>query len=200
MVITTLKDWCEQLSSLIADGEDHLTFIHHKQIEVAYGGWEEDADLDYCAEHNIPVYNQNRNGGTIVCCPGNIGLGIIYTTKEYREFIFIKMLREFGDWLKNKGLSVEFVHNDILIDGYKVASGCGYNIPPEFKRTYEGIQISINQDLEAIQNICTKPMVKIPKGLSEWGITTEEVYAWVDTWFKENLKDYEGVEEETETI
>ena len=36
----------------------------------------------------------------------------------------------------------------------------------------------INTKLEDIKKICTKPMVKVPKGLSEYGITTEEVKEW----------------------
>lgn len=33
----------------------------------------------------------------------------------------------------------------------------------------------MNVDLEDIKKICKKPMKKVPKGLSEYGITTEEV-------------------------
>ncbi len=189
-MITTLREWCEKLDSMLADGQDHLCFTCAVQTEVGYSGRAEDINLDYCTEHNIPVYNQNRKGGTIVCSPGNVGLGIIYTTEEYREFLFVRLMREFADWLNDRGLSVEYTKNDILVDGYKVASGCGFNLPPDFKRTYEGAQISINQDVELIRNICTKPMVKIPKGLSEYGITTNEVYTWVDEWFRANLINY----------
>lgn len=35
--------------------------------------------------------------------------------------------------------------------------------------------IGINTNLEHIKAICRKPMQKVPKGLSEYGITTEEV-------------------------
>ena len=35
--------------------------------------------------------------------------------------------------------------------------------------------VSVISQLDHIKTICRKPMVKVPKGLSEWGITTEEV-------------------------
>ena len=35
--------------------------------------------------------------------------------------------------------------------------------------------ISMNVNLDHIKAICKKPMEKVPKGLSEYGITTEEV-------------------------
>ena len=38
--------------------------------------------------------------------------------------------------------------------------------------------IGINTNLDHIKAICRKPMKKVPKGLSEYGITTEEVEQW----------------------
>ena len=71
-------------------------------------------------------------------------------------------------------------NNDVLVDGYKVASGCetihnGFN--------YMGYQISLYQDLETIKNVCNKPMVKIPKALSEYGITTDEMVDFIEEYW-----------------
>lgn len=54
------------------------------------------------------------------------------------------------------------------------------NLAWEFYRQVEGQCytagfISMNVNLDHIKAICKKPMEKVPKGLSEYGITTEEV-------------------------
>ena len=40
---------------------------------------------------------------------------------------------------------------------------------------YTGGIISMNVNLDHIKAICRKPMKKVPKGLSDYGITSEEV-------------------------
>lgn len=185
-LINSLKDWCERLDEMLADGEEHLALIVHLETEIAYG-WNEDVNLDYCLEHGIPAFNQKRNGGCIVCSQGNVGIGFIYNNHVYKEWVCVHLLRDFAEWLTERGLDVRYEKNDVLIDGCKVASGCGYNIPPDFIRSYEGVQISVNQDLETIKSVCKKKMEKIPKALSEYGITTEEVYRWVSGWFSDYL-------------
>lgn len=186
-IIRSLSEWCERLPQLVQDGEKHLIFTIHPETEIAWGGWEDDLDRDYCQANGIPVYNQNRNGGTIVCSAGNVGLGILYDNREYREWVFVHLLRDFCAWLEGKGLVVTFEKNDVLVDGYKVASGCGYNLPPDFHRTYEGVQISVYQDMETIIGACKKPMVKVPRGLGEYGLTTQEVSAWCAAWLREHI-------------
>ena len=44
----------------------------------------------------------------------------------------------------------------------------------------------VNVDLEAIKNACKKPMVKVPKALSEYGITTEEMVKFCEDYWKNN--------------
>lgn len=78
----------------------------------------------------------------------------------------------FVSWLKSKGLNAEYVKNDILVDGYKV---CGLCITRYGRIDFSSGIIGINTNLDHIKAICKKPMEKVPKGLSEYGITTEEV-------------------------
>jgi lipoate-protein ligase A len=75
-------------------------------------------------------------------------------------------------WLKSKGLNASFVSNDIVVDGYKV---CGMCITRYGSIDYTAGFIGINTKLEDIKAICRKPMTKVPKGLSEYGIATEEI-------------------------
>ena len=46
-----------------------------------------------------------------------------------------------------------------------------------------GFQISINQDIKAIENICYKHSVKKPKALSDFGVTTEEIVEFCENYF-----------------
>ena len=78
----------------------------------------------------------------------------------------------FLDWLKAKGLNAEYVDNDILVDGHKV---CGMCITRYGRIDYTGGIVSVNCNLDHIKQICRKPMKKVPKGLSEYGITSAEV-------------------------
>lgn len=181
-----LKQWCENLQQLLSDKQERFEVMVHKETEVAYG-WDEDFNKEYCDEHHIPYYAQKRDGGTIVCAKDNIGVAFVYENQKYKCFMLSKMLDDLCGYLKQKGLNATRSNNDVLIDGFKVASGCGVNIPPDYKWAYDGAQISIYQDLDVIKNVCLKPMVKVPKALSDYGITTNEMLDFIDTWKKENV-------------
>jgi lipoate-protein ligase A len=76
------------------------------------------------------------------------------------------------DRYKEKGLNATDEGNDVLIDGYKIS---GLSATPYGHIQYATIHIGVNTNLDYIKQICRKPMKKVPKGLSECGITTEEV-------------------------
>ena len=185
-IIRTLKECIDVLPTVLTDGQEHFAFIIHQNTEVGYG-FDNDVNLEYCEKNNIPCYDQKRNGGTIVCSAGNIGIAFIYNNRIRGGFVLDRMLPDLSRYLSRKGLHTKIDSNDLLIDGYKVASASGYNFGEKYHYTYEAVQISINQDIEAIKNICKKPMVKIPKGLSEYGITTKEIADWCSKWLSEHL-------------
>ena len=112
---------------------------------------------------------------------GNINIADIRPCKY--GFIETKFSKDLCEYLQTRGLNVVLDNNDVLVDGYKTASCAGKALEPDFRWIYTCFQISINQDLEAIKNICKKPMVKVPKGLGEYGITTEEMLKWCEDWF-----------------
>jgi len=93
---------------------------------------------------------------------------------------FVDMLYRY---LRDKHLNVQINGNDILVDGYKVSGNFSQYIGPK-RDTLFGIHISLNVDLDVIKHYCDKEMNKIPKGLSEYGITREELldvfYKFVD--------------------
>lgn len=87
-----------------------------------------------------------------------------------------------AEYLKTRGLNAQYdggLHNDVTVDGYKVA-GFGIVPIPGTDYLYHGIHVSINADAEEINRICKKPMKKVPKGLSEYGITREDIIRCLD--------------------
>ena len=184
----TLKYCADNLQKLVQAKQQYKDIIVHEQTEVSFG-WENDFNKDYCDQNNIPYYNLARGGGTIVYSKGNVSVGFIYDNKKYKKFMLVEMCNDFKQYLKSRGLNADIDNNDILVDGYKVASCWSGNIKPDFKWTLEFAQISVNQDIEKIKNICLKPMTKIPKGLSAYGIDTQQVLEWVQNWLDKNTTD-----------
>lgn len=184
MEIVTLE-WAYNNKQTIITGECPKAYcVLHKQTEVNYGT-QNDCDLEYCREHNIPAYLMDRGGGTIVCAAGNIGISTITPLKDGWQCG--KFVKAFIAYLKTFNLNVKTEKNDILIDGYKVASSVEIALPNDLKRVYSTYQISINQDIDAIKHICKKEMVKVPKGLSDYGFTTEQILTWCENYFDESI-------------
>ena len=161
-------DWLNEATKYIQGGlhriayvvVDHPVAIVHRKTQV---------DEALCAEMGYNVVESYNNAGTIVSNEGDVLIGHFYEPDNgWRD----RFVAYFLDWLKSKGLNAEFVSNDIVVDGFKV---CGLCITRYGRIDYTGGIISVNVNLDHIKAICRKPMVKVPKGLSEWGITTEEV-------------------------
>ena len=115
------------------------------------------------------VLDTKHTGGVVVVSEGDIS--VVHFGNIGNEF-----LKDFAMYLiglcKAKGLNATYEDNDILIDGYKIS---GLSSTPYGCIQYSTIHLGINTNLEHIKAICKKPMNKVPKGLSEYGITTEEV-------------------------
>lgn len=139
--------------------EDPIAIVYSKK----------QVDEATCAERGYSVYESFNNGGTILASVGDIMFS--HVDEPENGWIF-RFAVHFVDWLKGKGLNAEYVKNDVLVDGYKV---CGLCITRYGRIDFSSGIISMNVNLDHIKAICKKPMEKVPKGLSEYGITTEEV-------------------------
>lgn len=178
----TLKWFNENLSTLLQTKEKITYYCIHENTEINYGN-ANDVDLDYCKEHNIDTFQMLRDGGCIVCSAGNVGITHFSNVSE--GWVCDKFSFAFIDYLKSKGIeNIETSNNDILIDGYKVASSVEKRILGNMDWIYSTFQISINQDIETIKNVCKKPMIKVPKALSDYGITTEDIVEFCEEYFK----------------
>lgn len=164
----TQAEWLPEATSYIQGGlhriayvvVDHPVAIVHRKSQV---------DEALCESMGYDVVESYNNAGTIISNEGDVLVGHFAQPDNgwYDRFITY-----FLEWLRNKGLNAEFVSNDIVVDGYKV---CGMCITRYGRIDYTGGIISMNVNLDHIKAICRKPMKKVPKGLSEYDITTEEV-------------------------
>lgn len=170
MEIIKLKqaEWIPSVTRYIQCGEHKVGYVIFESPTAAvHRTYQVDADV--CKELGYEVIETFNNCGTIVANPGDFGIGHMGTPENgwYKRFVDY-----FINWLRNRGLNAEYVKNDILVDGYKV---CGICVNRYGRIDYTGGLIGINTNLDHIKAICKKPMVKVPRGLSEWGVTTEEV-------------------------
>lgn len=151
------------------------------ELSVQYGD-QNDFNKEYCDENNILYRYERRQGGCMVLFPNNILIFDIRPVEEYQ--ITTSFETDFVSFLQNKHLNADIDKNDILIDNKKIMGQVAFPLPsPCEGLLYLGAQISINSDSELINQICTKPMKKIPGALSDYGITTEEVMQWTLDWF-----------------
>lgn len=122
-----------------------------------------------CTTLGYTICEEYCNGGVIVLNKGDF---MFAHFGKIDSGWASKFADYFTRWLEVKGLAAEYVGNDILIDGCKV---CGLGITRYGRIDYTCGFIGINTNLEHIKAICRKTMEKVPMGLSEYGITTEDV-------------------------
>ena len=178
-------DYLKQEDNFLGSEEKETALIVLNNTEAIFIA-EGTCNVDYCKNNNIPAIQLKKfssEAGCVVGVKDDIFVVAKRKLGEDCKGIADKWIISLCEYLKNKGLnSAKLSNNDITVDNYKVASAV--------ETTYNGWQyisslIAINQDIEAINNICNKPMVKVPKALIEYGITTEEMKKFCeDYWSK----------------
>lgn len=148
---------------------NHTGFHVLVETPVVFVHKEKQVDEETCKAMGYEIYEAYYNGGTIVGNKGDIAFAHFNRVENGWMDRFVEY---FVGWLKDKGLNAAYESNDVLVDGYKV---CGVCTTRYGRIDYTAGFISINANLDHIKAICRKPMVKVPKGLSEYGVTTEEV-------------------------
>lgn len=135
----------------------------------------------FCEENNISIYYTGHRGGTIINSTEDVSIGLFNCGH------CLHVIQSLVSYLRGKGLSCVLDDNDILVDGYKVI---GISQRHNDKGSPIAMHISIVVDLDLIKNICTKPMNKVPKGLSEFGITREEIIEFIQSLNFEEGRNY----------
>ena len=161
-------EWLSEAKKYIMAGE-HCIFhtIISKPVVLVYN--KSQIDSDTCEDMGYDVYEAYFNGGTLVANPGDLAFAHFYNINNdwLTEFI-----QYFISWLNKRGVNASLDNNDILVDDYKVCATC---ITRYGRIDYTTVFINVNSNLNHIKLICKKPMVKVPRGLSNYGITTEEI-------------------------
>lgn len=160
-----------EISNIIARQEECLIWGIPDKNYVFTGYQNNKINNDNLKKYNAVVLNFPNEGGAIVTSAGDFDLG--HFSKNINNKFGIQLLEKVKEYLKEKNINVILADNDLLIDGkYK----CGSYSSRRFNDIlYTAVHISISADVDMINSICLKPMNKIPKGLSEFGITTDEI-------------------------
>lgn len=152
--------------------EHHETgrvFLFSDSVAVCTGSVPS-SDLEYCKENGIMVFPAMHLGGSIVCFPGDLSIMEICWGKSA---FATEVIQSFVGYLKELGLQAEQEKNDVLVDGKKIASWArATNIEGW---TQSVVHFSVGMDLEVVKKICTKPMVKVPGRLADYGITSDMI-------------------------
>lgn len=167
MEIIEFNDYLRNLPRYM-ENKNSSVIVTSRNLYVLNGG--NDYNKQYCENNNIKVLNTHSMGGVIVNFEGDICIGNYQPThNNFGE----KFLQEFVCWLKEKKINCTISNNDVLVDGkFKVASYMSV-----FKNNclYTAIHISVNMDINKIKLICLKEMIKVPKGLVDYGIKEKDV-------------------------
>lgn len=165
-----VKDITEELNHLIQNRIEDVIYCIHEQplvFKSTYG----EINKQYCVDNNYIICESQNMGGIIVANSGDINMAIM---KQDGWYIGEQLLVYLKDRLQDRIPNLSIDSNDLLLDGkYKMISYASINA--NNRLIYTCVHISFNPDVNAIQNICIKPMTKIPKGLNDFGITHDEI-------------------------
>lgn len=164
-VVKTIKDF-------ISNKKHGFAYCKYNKKTVLCPAQSNVVNKELCSELGYDIMGIMHTGGVIVAGEGDVGVAHFGRIGNH-------IIRDFAEYLvdqyKKRGLNATFNGNDVLIDGYKIG---GLSATPYGHIQYSIIHIGVNTSLDDIKAICTKPMVKVPKGMSEYGITSEEIEKW----------------------
>ena len=168
MRIIKFNNYIEEMPKLI-ENHNETVIVESNSPCILYG-----AD-EFNNPNLLPTYNTHNFGGVIV----NFDTDVCVVHCEINGYAFgDSLMNNLVAWLKSKNINAYRDNNDLLVDGYKVASYVSSNCNGVI---YSAAHISVKVVLDDIKAICTKPMIKTPKGLSEYGITNKALKAFLNT-------------------
>ena len=119
-------------------------------------------------------------GGATMCCKDNLFIGGYANSHEEAEAITVQVWKILINKLKEKGIDVERSGNDLLIQGKKFCGATiGENMNGRFMFAFYINLYVYNKIIRAIANEKHYEAV----GLSEYGITQEDLQNWLEEAF-----------------
>ena len=157
---------------LMEGQSDGLVLLFSSELAVVYG-YPQYIDINACIRNGAFLYQAWHLGGAVVCFPGDLS---IMELKNGGSNFGHESISAVRDMLENRRISTLIDGNDLMVDGRKCGSWArtsnrGY--------TQTVVHFSINSDVQTIRELCTKPMVKIPGALSDYGITAEDIWTTI---------------------
>ena len=129
-----------------------------------------------CEKRGLAVCIGQYYAGTIVNMKGDVS---VCACTWGKTDIGENICEAIADMLRERGVEVTHDVNDILANEKKVASWA--SVPQSSGWVQTVVHLSVGKmDLKLVKAICTKPMIKTPGTLSNFGITTDDVLNIVD--------------------
>lgn len=164
-----------------------LDIITNKKESLLYGicggkvvlTGENDINFQYANDNGYEVWLSPTSGGSIVVNQDDVEIDIFRDNGWDDGDKFVNLIVEY---LASLSLNVIRDNNDILVDGFKVGSYSSKNVGDSNNPfIFTGIHLSFSVNLEDIRQICKKEMIKIPKGLLEFGVNQQDLINYVLT-------------------
>lgn len=159
---------CNKVAELIKTRTNVLAYSV-TDYDCAMTGGHNEIDEDLCKELGYLMCPTPHHGGNLIAHAGDLGF---YYFSETEDNFISNFISFFVEWLKSKNLNATYDGNDILVDDYKV---CGMSLQIINNFFVAGAHIGVHTKVDNIKKLCTKPMVKVPKGVAEFGLTTEDL-------------------------
>lgn len=179
----THKDALPEIEKHISQEIDGIIYTVAEKNFICIGRNAEFNQNAVDALSDYEVIKPNYEGGVIVEQAGDIDI-LLFTHGFIGQDMRKEIVLALQQLCIENGVNAEIVGNDFLVDGKKCASW-GSRIFG--KMLYAALHISLNVDMDVIKAVCTKPMYKVPRGLCQFGIKPDDVYAVIEQSI-ENIK------------
>lgn len=183
-----VKEAVDTLVQSVIDDKETMIVCHADTKVIGHGRNESFFDKQYCIDNNIILLNANFDGGACVVFEDDVN--VICYQYGFSD-IGMRAMNIVNDYLKEKGLNSDVIGNDLIItEGetlYKVGSFASVWVNNDHG-VETVIHFALNIDDELIRRICKKEVNKIPKSLSDYGITSKEILEVLENNLKELSK------------
>lgn len=185
MIFKTFTDSKEYLNIIqqYSNKKEPVLLIGVTTDLTVYTTGKNDTNFEAFKNLNAILIPYKSNGGTAVSAPGDLGIYFRIPKRGTGWCLFI--YKELRNFLISYGIEANITNNDLTIHGKKVA---GYTEDSDSNYSTGSIFIAMNNSQELVNEICLKPKTRETAGLSDYGLTVDEVIDVIKTATKKYLK------------